>query len=101
MLAQVLGEVVDARGEERHLHFGRSGIRIGLAELRDDVAFGFLGQAHRRKTVAEQISRARCTSSSIWATRSSTDSNRFSPRSRSTNATRSCSPYRSPSKSSR
>src|SRR5205085_3739610 len=83
VLAEVLGEVVDAAREQRDLHLGRARIRVGLAELLDDFALLLGRQRHGGGTVAEAIWRASSTSRRICATRSSTESNRFSPRIRS------------------
>jgi hypothetical protein len=35
---QVLGEMRDALGQERHLHFGRPGVALVLAVLLDRLA---------------------------------------------------------------
>src|SRR5690606_30128594 len=89
VLAQVLVEVVDALGEQRDLDLGRAGVVLVLAEALDDLALLLRGDAHRRETVAAVIARAWSTSRFICSIRASTDSKRFSPRSRSTNAIRS------------
>src|SRR4029077_872726 len=95
--AQVLGELVDALGEQRDLDLGRSGVLARTAVLADQLLLLVLRQRHRRDRVAiqaprpsylAQISFASATSRCICATRSSTLGNRFSPRSRLTKATR-------------
>jgi hypothetical protein len=43
----VLGQLVDARREQRDLHLGRAGVGLALAVLADDLLFGFLAEGHR------------------------------------------------------
>src|SRR5438132_16062 len=57
---EVLGEVVDARREQRYLHLGRARIGLRLPELLDDFALRLDGQAHRRRTVARTCSTSWC-----------------------------------------
>ena len=46
VLAEVLGELVDARREESHLDLWRAGVSLVLGELPDDVCLGFLRERH-------------------------------------------------------
>src|SRR5579884_1336990 len=46
MRAQVLGELIDALGHERHLDLGPAGVAIRLAELLDQLLLSLLGQRH-------------------------------------------------------
>jgi hypothetical protein len=49
LLAQVLGEVVDALGEQRDLHLGRAGVRLAAAELLGNLALSLAGdRSHER-----------------------------------------------------
>src|SRR5688572_27352517 len=51
--AQMLGELVDSRGEQGDLDLGGSGVGIGTPVLGDDLLLLLSGKAHvRRKTVA-------------------------------------------------
>ena len=82
---EVLGEMVNARTQERDLHLGRPRVGLGLPEPLDYLPLGLDGQAHRRRTVARTSSTSRC----ICSTSASTESKRRSPRSRSMNSSRS------------
>src|SRR5215207_5989673 len=53
--AQMLGEVVDPLGQHGDLDLGRTGVRVALAELRDQLLLALARKgAHRRGTVAER-----------------------------------------------
>src|SRR5205085_10664189 len=49
--AQVLGELVDPRGEERDLNLRRARVGLGAPVLRDDLLLRFLGEGHRTSWV--------------------------------------------------
>src|ERR1700761_2084561 len=54
LLAQVLGEVVDALGEQRDLDLGGPGVLLVCAELRGDLALALAGDGgHGSGTVAD------------------------------------------------
>src|SRR3954452_19594886 len=53
VLAQVLGQVVDAAGQQRDLHLGGPGVVLVAAEARYDLLLVLCSKAHvRRSTVA-------------------------------------------------
>ena len=52
VLAQVLGELVDARREQGDLDLGGPGVVLVAAVLADDLLLCLDGEAHRRETVA-------------------------------------------------
>src|SRR5215208_2903907 len=81
--AQMLGQVVYAFGQKRDLDLGSAGVRLAVAEARDQLALALRGDRHRRGTVAKrrQASRACATSRCICSTSASTLANRRSPRS--------------------
>src|SRR4051794_13442078 len=99
--AQVLGQFVDPLGQQRDLDLGGAGVVIAAAVLADQLALFLFGQAHvvsiKKKPCPAghgrwklaQTRLASSTSRRICAIRSSTLEKRFSPRSRSTKATRS------------
>src|SRR4051794_32997056 len=98
--AEVLRQVVDPLGEHGDLDLCGTGVLGALSVLLGELALTVCGQRHDAgKVAAAQISSASATSRPICSTSASTDSKRFSPRSRLTKATRRSSPYRSPSKS--
>src|SRR5918995_2199 len=68
---QVLGELVDALSQQRHLDRGRSGVGVGAAEAADQLLLSFLGQRQGEVKLAQR-SRASSTSRWICAIRSST-----------------------------
>src|SRR5690606_2059597 len=43
---QMLGQLVDARRQDRDLHLGRAGVAFVLLKLGDNLRLGFLGQRH-------------------------------------------------------
>ena len=53
MLAQVLGEVVDALGQQGDLDLGVAGVALVGAELRGELALAFAGDAGIGGTVAD------------------------------------------------
>src|SRR3954470_4847261 len=99
VLAQVLGEVVDALGEQGDLDAGIARVLGVVAELGDQLGLALLGQRH----AVREGSSARTSSTScvICSTSASTEGKRRSPRSRLRKRIDSSWPYRSPSKSSR
>src|SRR5665213_1103652 len=86
--AQVLGELVDALGEQGHLDLGLAGVGVALAELGDQLLLALLGHGHaageasRALQLGPQSSRVCLTSRRICSTSASTLSNRRSPRRR-------------------
>src|SRR2546421_7766324 len=48
MRAQVLGQVVDPRGEQRDLYLGLTGVGWAVAELFNQLLLAFLGEGHAR-----------------------------------------------------
>src|SRR5207244_10658091 len=90
--AQVLGQVVDALGEQRNLDLGGAGIPILATELADQLLLLLLGQRHQGGVKLAQSSLAAWTSRCICAVSSLTPGNRRSPRSRLMNAIRSVRP---------
>src|SRR5438128_8126305 len=90
--AQVLGQVVDALGEQRNLDLGGAGIAILATELADQLLLLLLGQRHQGGVKLAQCSLAASTSRCICAISSLTPGNRRSPRSRLMNAIRSVRP---------
>src|SRR4051812_14686480 len=59
VLAQVLGQVVDAMRQQRHLDLGLAGVVLVLAEPRDDVALLLCGHAHVRPCRVAAMTRSR------------------------------------------
>src|SRR5262249_46602625 len=92
VLAQMLGELADPRRQQRDLHLGGTGVVLASAVLLDDLLLLLDGERHQPRNgsrgVWAQISAASATSTRICSTSSSAESNRFSPRIRSTNAIR-------------
>src|SRR5579863_3735896 len=93
VLAQVLGQFVDALGQLRDLDLGVACVVLVGPVLRRELAFAFACKGHGRpRTLAEATSRARATSPCIASIRASTVSNRRSPRRRSRKCRRSSVP---------
>src|SRR5690606_34443735 len=46
VLFEVFGKFVDARGEQRHLNFGRTGIALGALVLPNDIGFIDVSYGH-------------------------------------------------------
>jgi hypothetical protein len=46
VVLEVAGETVDSRGQQRHLHFGGSGITLDTLVFRNDVSFLLYGDWH-------------------------------------------------------
>src|SRR5271154_5675745 len=104
----MLGEVVDALGQQRDLDLGVAHVLLAGAELDGELALAFTGDGgHELATVADgrerqcapASSRVRSTSRCICSISEVGSSKRRSPRRRARNSRRSSLPYRSPSKS--
>ena len=97
----MLGEVVDARRQQRDLDLGRAGVALVRGELADHLGLLFLGQAHDRETVAAFDRRRRRPARRPSASaRPARRRSRSAPRRAAAPGTpgRSVCPYRSPSK---